>query len=161
VAGAITNLPQGLIGLLQLRDYGATPQGLAPDLVATVDLTQQYLLNRRETVIATGVAAAIGGVATNLVVPPGEVWYVWEMLANTAPGAGAAARIAPAIQFVAAGVFHTVGPYQTVAANEDLKASMTDGPRYVGPGGVLAFNCQSQTLAPTVLVAAVITRLKA
>lgn len=159
--GPITNLPQGLIGLLQLRDYGATPQSLAAEAVATVDCTQLYLLNRRETVIATVVPAATGGVNTSLVVPAGEVWYVWDMFAESSPGAGASCRIAAAIQYLAAGAFHPVGPYESVAAGENVRARMTDGRRLVTASGNVAFVCQTQTLAPNVLVAAVITRLKA
>lgn len=79
--GPIQKAPAGLLGLLGLKQSGATPNSLAGSVQATVDALPFFLSNPRIQLKATGTAAA--GNENGLrafTVPPipaiGEIWVI-------------------------------------------------------------------------------------
>jgi hypothetical protein len=73
----ITNIPQGLLSLLGLRDFGSVPRFCDLSIAPGIDITQFLLLNREELnspAIAMSTVTSVGDATT--LVPAGELWYV-------------------------------------------------------------------------------------
>jgi len=109
--GTINRVPAGLLGLLDAKTQGQTPQDSSGVLSPTIDLTPNYLANIPYTAgLANEVSTTIGLKAI-LEVPAGELWYVYavssEVVASAAsqvltgvpciivPGAGGATNYVP------------------------------------------------------------------
>ncbi len=157
----LTKFPKGLTSLFGLRDLGKVPGSLSEELRGSIDVTQFYLLNDRELVTLSGVAALAAG-SNNYaeVVPPGELWYVWSFVVAVDPGAGAAATYRPQIAAdgFAFGFPLSDGPYQVATANTFSRVSI-DG--FWAPAGtIFSVHCFSQTLAPAALGRAVVTKMR-
>lgn len=81
MAGPLTiqRLPRGLLDLLLMKGSGETPQQLAADVQASVDIGALYLVDKQEIVLNnTNVLAGTGfyGVGAPLTVPDRELWLV-------------------------------------------------------------------------------------
>lgn len=80
----ITNIPQGLLSLLGLRDMGGVPRFVPDQIVPGIDVTQFLLLNR-ETVQGTVTFNSLSSDSpAATVVPAGELWYVHSAQAQSA-----------------------------------------------------------------------------
>jgi hypothetical protein len=100
----INRFPQGLLGLLDLKTQGENPSQLGPVVTPVIELADLYALNSRgsnsqnSTLTGLGVTA---GAYSNLVVPQGELWVVYNLTAELGtPPLGAGATIAAAVGYV-------------------------------------------------------------
>jgi hypothetical protein len=152
---------RGLPSILTLRERGSGPRTFAEEVQGTMDLTPLYLLENRETLDFGPTGALIvsaNSLTVPVFVPPGELWYVWHYEAICAPGAGAAASVAPGVIFDGT-VGIALGPYVDAAATGDVRAP-SYGPFWAAAGSQIVVLCRSVTLAPTAKAAGVFTRLK-
>jgi len=160
----ILNMARGLNSIVALRTDGAQPQQLADTVAGTVDLRELYLLNTRETLVS-GVNAApvvgLNGLGTpELIVPAGELWFVWFYAINVTTGAAATIEAVPTANVDGTPAFaQPLGPYVTCPINGNARAAANQ-PFWAGPGTILAFACKTVTGAPTVNGSATITRLR-
>lgn len=149
--------------MLALRSQGDTPQVLADQSVLTIDATELYLLDSREsTGFATQAAPATGFnfyTGSSLDVPAGELWYVWHYILVLTTGAGEAITAAPAVNLDGVGAGAIVGDYYAAAASQSIRG-MNSRPFWAGPGTQFGFVCQSVTGAPDAQGALIITRLR-
>lgn len=158
----ITALPKGLNSLLSLKQGGRGPSVLADVAAPTIELLEPYLLNLREYASFGQQTLPVVGTnnyATNQVVPPGELWYVWAYLVSSSPGAGEALDFAPSIAIDGNPLSVPLTPYVTGAAGQDARAATTV-PFWAAAGTIFQFQCRSLTLQPDVFGAAIITRLR-
>ena len=146
----IGRLPVGLVSLFNLADMGAAPRLLSDAMHGTFDVLELLMLqNREQLVTAASPAIVVGGnsfAGTVPDVPPGELWYVWNYTVLVAPGAGAAANIAPTYRDNATA--YLVGSYEAAAANEEARCRSAY-PFWAKAGGRFGFVAKSVTLAPT------------
>jgi len=167
VSENITNLPKGLISVLGLRDYGSTPPVLAAEVRLGLEGRDLYLLNSR-TIVGFGTiavpvvnsnvfVAAAGEIDT---VPPGELWYVWNAFAFANPIAATAIRLALSANLDGLNTTVPVGPYESAAALEAVRAR-TDFPFWASSGTRFGALVQSITGAPGAVTGfGVVTRLR-
>lgn len=96
----IVQLPAGLTGLLGLRAGGATPRDLLYQVAPTVDLGQLYVNNQIEhgfALFTPALGFRVQDALTlpgevNLLVPPGEYWFVEHLSLRLNPAAGISYR---------------------------------------------------------------------
>jgi hypothetical protein len=157
----LSKYAKGLPSLLGLKQRGIGIPYLADSAVGIIDVRDLYLLNDRELVPFTSVAAAVVGPNDfpGAVVPAGEEWYVWYLQCGAQPGAGASITIAPAMHLDGATNATTIGDYLSVAANENAQA-VTRTPFWAGPGTTFSVYVKNIVLANAVSGAALITRLR-
>lgn len=149
--------------MLALRSQGDTPQVLADQSVLTVEATELYLLDSRESTGFATQAAPVAGfnfyTGASLDVPPGQLWYVWHYIFVLTTGAGETIKAAPAVNLDGVGAGAVVGDYIDAAASQSIRGR-NDRPFWAGPGTQFGFVCQSVVGAPDAQGALVITRLK-
>lgn len=148
--------------MLALRDSGAAPRLLADQVVGTVSMDELFLIQDRES--AAGFSNAAPAVGVNfytpaLIVPPGELWYVWHYAVVCQPGAGAAIDLAAAVNLDGLSLTCTLGDFVAAAAAQQVRAR-ADLPFWAGPGSQMGFVTRSVTLAPTVNAGIAFTRLR-
>lgn len=136
----INRVPQGLLGLLDLKTQGDNPAELAGFVQSVIDLRDFYGLQTRATISQASTLTALGvtaGVFTNLVVPQGECWLVSSLSATlSAPPLGVAATFAMQVGYVTGdtGRFTGLGNYSaTIATGADC-CSNYDGGILLLPG---------------------------
>jgi len=152
---------RALPSLLDLRERGMGPREFSEQVVGTVELTQLYLLQNRETVVSVATVALVVGAnfpATPLVVPAGEIWFVHLMNTTVAPGAGAQADIAPAVVFDGTTTM-VVGGFVNAAATQQARA-FSNASFVATPGSSFGLIVRSVTLAPVADVSLLVTKLK-
>jgi hypothetical protein len=152
---------RALPSLLDLKERGTGPREFSEQVVGTVDLSQLYLLQGREVLVsAVNAAPAVGAnfFVPATIVPPGEIWYVWEYAVSSTPGAGAAIDMAPAAQIDGAALF-PLAPYQAAAATQNVRVPSTHVV-VATPGTEFGFLVRSVTLAPSVNAVLLVTKLK-
>lgn len=153
----IQNFAGGLQSTLDIKG-GDLPKWLADYVQATMDLTQFYLVNKQESIVFTGAAAAVDFTTfTDGTVPSGQIWYVWQYDVSATPGAGADCTIAPGVNF--AGNGYCLGVPRAVPATKAVRVPSVV-PFLAPPGSKFGFMCETQTLAPTVTGFALISRLR-
>jgi len=78
MAREIQRYPVGFGDLFQLKE-GLVATRLSDELVPTAEVAELYLLNGRTSIVSAAIAAVLGGIAfVDLIVPGGELWYVWS-----------------------------------------------------------------------------------
>jgi hypothetical protein len=154
----IQTFPFGLQSLLDLKGSDL-PNLLGDSIQPTIDLTQNYLVNKRESIQFAALPANTIGYTQfpDSVVPVGQLWYVWAYGITVAPGAGAAFTGRPGVQYGPNG--YGAGPLITLAASQADRGPATC-PILLQPGDGFGFITVSSTLAPNVLGAAAISRLR-
>ena len=158
----VGKLPRGLVALLSLRDSGEAPRLLADTIVGTVQMQELFLLQDRE--VSTGPTNAAPAVGANfftpsVVVPAGQLWYVWEYFVASSPGAGAAIDMAAAAVLDGLSLMMPLGDYASAAATQNVRCR-ADHPFWAGPGTEFGFTVRSVTLAPSVAVGLIFTRIR-
>lgn len=100
MAGEINRVPWGLLSILDMQARGQAPRELAGQVSGSIDLLQLYMLQNRESRTGgAGPTAAVGGYFDNsapqqLLVPQGELWWVWDYsIRPTAALVGAAIEV--------------------------------------------------------------------
>jgi len=161
---SISKYARGLPDLLGLKERGSGPRDFSEQVVGTVNMTELYLLQNRETILSGNNAAPIVGsnffaAPNDLLVPANELWYCWHYSVSSTPGAGAAIDMAPILLGDGSANSVNLGFYIAAAATQQARTFMTY-PFWAGPGSQLGFTVRSVTLAPTVNANLVFTRLR-
>jgi len=160
----VGKLPRGLVSLLSLRDSGEAPRLLADSIVGTVDFSELFLLQDRE-IITTAVqpnpivGANFFPAPIDLVVPPGQLWYIWNYVCACTTGAGETMDLAPSVNLDGLPLSAPVGDYAACIANQQVRVYSRSG-FWAGPGSQFGFVVRSLTLQPDVSAALVISRLR-
>lgn len=157
----ISKYARALPGLLDLKERGTGPRLFSEQVVGTVELTQLYLLQNRETLVSglsPALVVGINGPTVPLTVPPNEVWFVHLMNVTVVPGAGAQADIAPAVQFDGSTTM-IVGPYGNANALQQVRVP-SQAPFIATPGSSFLILCRSVTLAPQSDITLLVTKLR-
>jgi hypothetical protein len=159
VSTPITNVPQGLLSLLGLRDFGAVPRFMPETVQAGIDVTQFLLLNR-ETVQGTVTFNSLSsdGPAATLV-PAGELWYVHSAQAQSATLAvGETIQLVVGLGTGAASIAQS--DPQRATAGHRCAAWLSD--YWLPPGGSIVARTMEITTAATitVTVTAWVTKLR-
>lgn len=152
---------RGLPSLLDLRVQGQGPREFSEQVVGTVDVTLNYLLQGRETLLTGNAGAPVLGFNSYTVpvrVPANELWYVWEYYTGTIIGAGAAIAFAPACNFDGIAGFALSTMVGGVATEGIWQPA--NRPFWAAPGSELGFLCKSVTLAPVLAGAYLVTKLR-
>jgi len=162
----ILKAPRGLTSILALRSDGQVPHNLSDIVAGTVEMRELFLLDTRESIISNSNAAPAvgsnvyaGAAPGDLVIPAGELWYVWHYFCNSTLGAGAAIDFCPSAQLDATPLMSPLGPYVAGAATQNVKAPSISQ-FWAGPGTTFGFSVRSVTLAPSVNAGIVFTRLR-
>lgn len=154
----ITNIPQGLLSLLGLRDFGAVPRFVPDTVQAGIDVTQFLLLNRTSVAGVTQFNAVSSDGPVETIVPPGELWYVHHCMAQSAVlAAGETIKLTVGISF---GVGMTTGDPDNATAGARC-VSHDDGFWLPAGGRILCRVMQITTVGLVdVTVAAIVTKLR-
>lgn len=147
----INRVPQGLLGLLDLKAQGENPAQLGPVVQGTLELRDLFALAQRGAVSQASTVTGLGVTAAtflNLIVPQGELWIVYGMTASlSAPPLGAGATAAYQVGFVDNGIgrFNALGiPSPTYATGAD-GISDYDGVILLQPGDAPQVYVTTQT----------------
>lgn len=91
----INRVPQGLLGLLDLKAQGENPAQLNPFVQATLELRDLYAFQTRATLSSAVAVAGLGQVvAPALTVPQGEMWIMYSLgVVMSAPPIAAGATL--------------------------------------------------------------------
>lgn len=108
--GPIQTLPQGLLGLLQLKQQGSNPSQFVDAVQGTFELFDMYAQSRLLDVSGANAAApspkpavnvntagAKGFGANGLIVPQGQIWYVYQYTLQCSLLAAEYIRFAPVL----------------------------------------------------------------
>jgi hypothetical protein len=161
VSTPITNIPQGLLSLLGLRDSGAVPRFVPSDIQAGIDVTQFLLLNRESVAGTIAASTVVTLQPTETTVPAGELWYVHASQAGCpALAAGETIRLAVAYSLSTLAAVVNVSGFQEATAGH--RAMPQAGGYWVPAGGGIAARVMEITTAGTIsiTVTAIITRLR-
>ena len=164
MAGPIQTIPQGLLGLLQLKELGVNPSELTTQVSPTLDLTIFYLqrLCLPELALfggqptATGQNTSAQGVfqvaGLNCVVPNNESWYVDWMTVATSLVAADTTRFAGgyyhnnATQLAMVQVTNDVA--DVVTARARIVSCTSIRPFWMPPSSVFAWKIYDGTSVP-------------
>lgn len=98
--GMINRVPKGLLGVLDAKTLGRTPEDLAPVVTGVMDLTAYYENDIPQTIVSASDAAvaAVGDFAP-ITVPEGELWLVYAVSSIVAAQAAGDALFCQPIYF--------------------------------------------------------------
>lgn len=154
----ISNVPQGLISLLGLRDMGAVPRQVPETLSASFDVIPLLLLNR-EVQGGQALFSTINSVPL-ITVPAGELWYVHAFgISSGTLLAGETITICPG--FIQEASFIEVGPCESAVAGARAGTGAYTS-MWLPPGSQLAARTNQITTGAsiTVLGRALVSRLR-
>lgn len=153
--GPVQVIPQGLLGLLQLKQTGASPGHLSDVIDPIIELRDWLMFSRELSEVGLGFGGAIVSVATaspgfkafvpNIVVPNGQAWYVTRFCVDGALLAAESIRLVPAFTEPGTGsVFSLGADYNDVITARARQFAVTYGtPFWLRPGdnlGVWVFD---------------------
>lgn len=156
----ITNVPQGLLSLLGLRDFGAVPRFMPDSVQAGIDVTQFLLLNREVVTGTVNLNALTSLGPTETLVPAGELWYVHSAMAQTAALAvGETMTLVVGLGTGGSAAITQSDPQSATAGN---RASAWVRDYWLPPGGSILARVMEITTAGliTVTVSAWVTKLR-
>ena len=155
----ITNIPQGLLSLLGLRDMGGVPRFVPEQIQTGIDITQFMLLNRESVQGTVAFNAITSGTPAETLVPAGELWYVHAAQAQSATLA-AGETIQLVVGLATGAISIAQSDPQSATAGERCAAYLRD--YWLPPGGALTARTMGITTAGTitVTVSGWITRLR-
>lgn len=158
--GPIQIIPQGLLGLLNLKNNGQMPSELGTSVMPQLDMLELYVNGLLEQVSdPVAVAAVIGPNASALVVPQTQCWFVRSLFITTDTiGAGEAITIQPAIS-IGGIAFVPMGDKAAGVPGDVIRVATTDI-IVATPGTVFGFFVQQITGAVNVNVQALIARVR-
>lgn len=159
--GPIQIVPQGLLGLLNLKNNGKTPEVLRTDVTTQLDALDMYVTGLLQQVSASvAVAAALGPNASDLIVPQNEVWFVHsEFVTTETLGAGEVITLAAAVAFNGIATI-PVGSNRSGIAGERMRAISERGIFLAGPGSIFGFWVEELTGAVNVDVQALVAKAR-
>lgn len=156
---SISKYARALPSLLDLKEKGMGPREFADQVVGTVELRDNYLLQERQTLLTAAVATPVVGFnAFTTVVPANEIWFVWEYWVASVTAVGEAVTIAPACLFD--GVSSAPLNQMAAAAASSGVWNPSTHPFWATPGSTLGFLCAAVTLAPDVQGGLLVTKLR-
>ena len=129
----ITNVPQGLLSLLGLRDFGSVPRFCELSIAPGIDVTQFLLLNREEVVSGALAMSSLNSVGSPVTtVPAGELWYIHAQTITSATlAAGETIGLQPGL--IWGSLFQANG--DTVRATAGHRASVAAWNGFWAPAG--------------------------
>jgi len=117
MSGPIQTIPQGLLGLLQLKQLGKNPFDLTDSVQSILDIFPLYVqrLSNSTTLIvgSDSLALATGNIGNRTfvtAVPQGQAWYIERMSIDATMAAADFIRLAPSILYEGAGAGFCVAP---------------------------------------------------
>lgn len=156
----VQRYPFGVPDLFGLK-AGQTPATIGAQIQLTAPVLEYFLLNGRESLNSAPLAASIGVPNfSDMVVPDGQLWYVWHISVNlSAVLAAGTIRYRAAIQYGSTSVQAVSEP--TAPAVGQNGWCNAKGPFLVSPGGRLGAIVEDLTLGPpSLVVSAVFTRIR-
>lgn len=146
MAGEINRVPAGLLSILDMKARGQNPRSLAEQVIGTVELGQQYLLQNRVWVSGNSAAVNAPGPFSTITVPSNEYWYINRVLARTGVNLAAATeyRVGVSLQRsnVAGAVIGTAITLDPTLFEVGMRpAVFTDRPFWASPGDALGVWC--------------------
>ena len=161
------NFPKGLLSLLGLQNFGESPRLLSDTVSPVVDQGEQLLLNFQESLFGANAAAANGFnafAASDLVVPPGDVWRLIAFSVTVVAGVGCTGRMGCSVRTNGPGAgprFPISNPVDWVASTTNW-VCMTTPPFWLLPGYQLGVEVAQLVGGPPVLAGQIIfDRLRA
>jgi hypothetical protein len=138
----IQTIPQGLLGLLQLKEMGKNPDQLSLTVTPQVDLFPLWIQRNQTLLVAGGVdiinigTSATGQQLFATKVPQNQAWYVISMTADYSTGAATDfARYAPGVQYAGNGFLSLVAPDVTDAITARQRRARSYVPPFWAPPG--------------------------
>lgn len=157
----VSNLPQGLLSILGLQNFGEAPRLLQLDYQPVLECLDLFKLQGMTSIAAAPVAAVAGGgqfFGNTFFVPQTELWWVHRYSISLSTGPAMALTACPMCQFI--GFNQPIGPYLTNGASETGLVAGSSG-FWLPAGGNLGFATKSVTGAATVAAYATVTRYRA
>jgi hypothetical protein len=156
----ITNIPQGLLSLMGLRDMGAVPRFVEPTITSGIDVTQFLLLNREELTATLNFNSVTSLSSAALRVPAGQLWHVHNITVNSnVLLAGETIQTQPG--YIWGNVFFAVGDSMRATAGHRTSSTSYQG-FWVPAGAQMAARTNEITTAGNigVTVDVLLTRLR-
>lgn len=103
MSGPIQVIPQGLLGLLQLKQQGMNPSQLADYVTPQIDLFPLWIQRQTQGLVQSGdtqalATGAVGPQPFSTSVPATQAWFIEHMCISAIMGAADTCRIAPAVR---------------------------------------------------------------
>jgi hypothetical protein len=148
--------------MLDLKMAGVGPQSLAEQIVGTIDCSQFFLLQGRETINTPVLAVPVlGPNFPGMVVPAGELWYVWNYTAQCVLGAGMTLEVCCSWNPDGTTAFSAMlGDFTAAGAAQAVMARAAIPGFWAAPGSNFGFWVRAMTLLPQVQVGATISRFR-
>jgi hypothetical protein len=159
---SILKYAKGLPSLLSLKERGQGPGEFSQTVVGTIDLSDLYLVDSRESQFSATMNTAVGGVnffTPDLVVPPGELWYIYHYFVIATTAGADSAEFVATINLDAQLISCPVSDYVVLTINQ-TKRTTNFTPLLAGPGSRFGFNVQSIAGAPVFQGGVMATRLR-
>jgi len=164
---SIMRYAKGLTSLLDAKTGGRLPGDFAETIAGIVDVRELYLLNDRQfmsvpaiTLPTVGANFFVNGPSATevAIVPPAELWYVWEYFVGITPAAGETGTIQPAWVLDTTGQTMPVGDSATATTGQAIRAYARKS-FWAGPGSQMAFIPNALPCRPALHPPALITVL--
>lgn len=168
-SGPIQQIPQGLLGFLQLKNRGQNPSELPDVLSPGFELSNWYLETGAEIVVQDAPVAVAVGTINLITVPNDQWWLVHDFFVNVGLDAGSTVFGCPVYRHGQAAVAATPMPLAeprlfqfAVEGALALAPSTIVLPMFLPPGARLGFRATatSGAIAALSTAAARITRLR-
>jgi len=103
MSGPIQTIPQGLLGLLQLKQTGRNPSELTDTVQSIVDLMPLWLKRNTSDITSQSITRATNGTGfvsytTPIIVPPGFTWFVENYTLSCVISAADSGSFVPALK---------------------------------------------------------------
>jgi len=103
MSGPIQTIPQGLLGLLQLKQTGRNPSELTDTVQSIVDLMPLWLKRNSSDITSQSITRATNGTGfvsytTPIIVPPGFTWFVENYTLSCVISAADSGSFVPALK---------------------------------------------------------------
>lgn len=138
---------RGLLGLLQAKVEGRTPDQFEQSLRGTFDSWPFLFANQAESLRLVTVGSGVEGIFTQAAAPPGEIWLVEHCMWRLANGTGANGTLAAAEELGAAmtlmtsngGFLHLLGDAGQVFLAGSIPVGYASRPFVLMPGDTLGW----------------------
>lgn len=151
---------KGFLDLVGLNTLGENPSMLGDNVVAVVDIGQQYQVQKLNAV-ALAIADIVAGHNTGavLTVPVGEVWCIKQASVTAVTDAAEAITFNIAVSIE--GNSYALGQIATLGASAALNSVSLYQDLWIPAGASIGVFCQSKTGTVNGTVTALFTRLRA
>ena len=147
--GYIQRYPSGLVDLFGLK-AGETPSEIAERIYCMTDIRDQVMLGAREGFASAALAVAGNGnfVFPDMIVPAGEMWWVWGYNCNPTASLGAGQSIKYRSMCRTFSVFPTIFSDQVSVLALEFGGARSALDFWVQPGGQFGGVCEFIVAGP-------------